>query len=704
MLEFRSREQTLVRRLRIAGAGLEPVATRLRVERAFASLDLPALGLPPSAVLCIRKFADPRPRTCRLGIGELRLPPAWRDSVRTEFERMARGAMRPARETVAASADCVLFADASELLSAAAEDWLTGRIHARWWWKSLLGAAASGGGVLPGLWLREPEYVPGALEHLAAKGKAAEFARRLPAAEARDILRRVAVSFGLSGLDQALTYVAGATAASGSSFVEERSDARPGGGFSVRPPWDELVRECRGAGLDTAGESLLGVGLSLSRAPALARREDFARRAAAWAGHATGVDSRPDMNTDRSHSPRDESPASPASPASNSQGNEHAPRELTVPPPSAPGSRDELTRRLWPRATGHAVNDERRPAGEVDDVREVKDRGRALKENESVTRLSEGVGSNAGPDSAVVGGPGAKESRDAEPDGPRETTQESHAESPLCDARFAPLLEAEIETRFGGLFHLVNLGLFLNLYGDFTTPAEPGLPLSVWDFVALLGRRLAGARVERDAVWPLLARLAGRAQAAEPGAHFSPPDEWRAGTEWLKPFGATRVHLRWADAGGRLRVAHPAGFTLIDVASEAAGAADEGSPDESPTPAVDENQLARELRPYLEAGARFDLRRVARVRGARGRTSRARWLDRLSAYAAARLSLALGARGAAHLSRLLCERHARVFVTAAHLDVVMRLGELPLEIRCSGLDRDPGWVPAAGRHIAFHFE
>ena len=37
--------------------------------------------------------------------------------------------------------------------------------------------------------------------------------------------------------------------------------------------------------------------------------------------------------------------------------------------------------------------------------------------------------------------------------------------------------------------------------------------------------------------------------------------------------------------------------------------------------------------------------------------------------------------------------------------LVARFGlrELPIEVRLSGLDRDPGWVPAAGRFVAFHF-
>ena len=47
---------------------------------------------------------------------------------------------------------------------------------------------------------------------------------------------------------------------------------------------------------------------------------------------------------------------------------------------------------------------------------------------------------------------------------------------------------------------------------------------------------------------------------------------------------------------------------------------------------------------------------------------------------------------------------ARVLLTATHLDVFLTLEELPVEIRIARLDRDPGWVPAAGRYIAFHFQ
>jgi hypothetical protein len=62
------------------------------------------------------------------------------------------------------------------------------------------------------------------------------------------------------------------------------------------------------------------------------------------------------------------------------------------------------------------------------------------------------------------------------------------------------------------------------------------------------------------------------------------------------------------------------------------------------------------------------------------------------------------------LSRMLTSQthfaicHARVHTLAAHVDIHFDLADLPLQVRFAGLDRDPGWVPAAGRFIAFYFD
>jgi len=149
------------------------------------------------------------------------------------------------------------------------------------------------------------------------------------------------------------------------------------------------------------------------------------------------------------------------------------------------------------------------------------------------------------------------------------------------------------------VFYLVNLGIYLGLYGDFTMPMEPGIELNIWDFVALVGRDLIGAEIEKDPVWLLLADLAGR------------EDE----LENMEP-----------------------------------------------------------------------------------------WLDELMPSVRQRLRAALGLDETTDPGPLLISHSGRVRVTETHIDVFLLLAELPIAIRFAGLDRDPGWVPAAGRFIAFHFQ
>ena len=70
----------------------------------------------------------------------------------------------------------------------------------------------------------------------------------------------------------------------------------------------------------------------------------------------------------------------------------------------------------------------------------------------------------------------------------------------------------------------------------------------------------------------------------------------------------------------------------------------------------------------------------------------------------ARLILALGIDDEAALANLLLHHYAKIIITPTHLDVFFSLADHPIEIRLSGLDRNPGWVPAAGRFIAFHYD
>jgi hypothetical protein len=186
----------------------------------------------------------------------------------------------------------------------------------------------------------------------------------------------------------------------------------------------------------------------------------------------------------------------------------------------------------------------------------------------------------------------------------------------------------EIETELGGLFYLVNLALFLGLYSDFTMATPPVLALPIWDFVALVGRRLVPRLRRRDPLWRLLGELSGRGEAEPVGAGFEPP-RWRPPPGWERRRRGRR---------------HPKPSDPLE-----------------------------------------------------------RWLDWLMPNLRHRLRRALGPTPGVPLGRFVCAHRARVVVSATRLEVHFSLAELPLAIRLAGLDRDPGWVPAAGRSIAFRF-
>jgi hypothetical protein len=131
-------------------------------------------------------------------------------------------------------------------------------------------------------------------------------------------------------------------------------------------------------------------------------------------------------------------------------------------------------------------------------------------------------------------------------------------------------------------------------------------------------------------------------------------------------------------------VRHPCGFWILDIEQQ------EETADES-------------LRPYADGPAFTLRRRLLPHEAMLPAAPLARWLGWLMAYVRVRLARAL-CTPMDEVGRLLCRHPARVQVTGNRLDVVLRLADLPIEVRRAGIDRDPGWVPAAGRTIAFRFD
>jgi len=639
----------VVSRLRVVSPGDDALAVQLRVSNLLGASWLEPSGLPPSAIVVIRKLVDPLPGRLPLRGLAGRPPLVWEQAVSAAIDRLVRRAARPALGAVPADAQAVIFVDISEWLACLAADWLKGLVASRWWWRDLLRRVDPGRALLSA-WLAAPESVPAALRHLADRRQVVDFARALTDDFARALIDAVVLRFGLSRVREALDRVE-ETPSDGphreSETQVEGSPARPRISSQAAygpgsPPRLARAPEGASAGLGLPARALLGIGLTLARATAEARTPSFAHALHRWlaaishheTGYAAGVD----------HEFIAEEPRPGSTMTSG------------VDVKAGDGPSESFTADAEPSAADAA------PPAASDSPAAAASVPPPVSEPEGLGRAEDGDPGSSGPDI-------------------RPLIEEVRA--PILSEDDGPMV-VPVVTEFGGLFFLINLAVFLGLYGDFSTPAEPGIALDLWDFVALVGLRLVGEPLRVDPVWPLLARLAVRDEWEPPGQDFDPGNEWRLPPEWLAAFPKPSDWV-WDYNGDRLRVRHAEGFLVLDVPL-GAGAV--------------ECRLEEEMRAYPAVQLRPGHVPSAEAEG----PPVERWLDRLLPYVRTRLARALGASETESVGWTLCQARARIFVTADRLDVMLPLQEHPIAIRLAGLDRDPGWVPAAGRFVAFHFE
>ncbi len=247
----------------------------------------------------------------------------------------------------------------------------------------------------------------------------------------------------------------------------------------------------------------------------------------------------------------------------------------------------------------------------------------------------------------------------------------ANAPSPLARSGALPMpgprSHTEFDTAFGGLFFLLNVALDAGLYGDFTQSLHPGLPVSPWRFLQASGRRFFGRRFAAD---PLAAWLMERAGGADPLP--AAPPTWQAPAAWLRPFDSDCRPWRWLHAPNGQRLCHPAGF----IAAQALGGA-----------------------PWAAVPAQ-----VQHVQTLQPISLRQGLLGLLWPWLGCRIARAVGLPDAASALRLMAQLPARVQAHGDRLDLRLRLSSLPLALRLAGLDRDPGWLPAAGCDLRFHFD
>ena len=688
-------EASMIVRMRVEATNLDPLAAQLRLSRLLSGAQFHPTVLPRSAILFIRKLPDPMPGLLDLETHDLRPPRAWQEALSTSLDQITAAAAYPAREVVANDSHAVIFLDPAELLSSLAHDWLTSTLTTRWWWQSFLRK-----GRVPEIviqrWRAAPEYVPAALQHLSKQHLAAPFVAKLSEGDVHQIVGSLARSFGLQALQRTLeTRLPGPSSTTTEldfGSANTRSDRSDNDAFdaATRAPWVDRVPEAGSRQLSSEQQRFLGIALTIQRAPAQARSRTFARAVERWQ---KAVARRVQDEQDRVQAI--------------ALAHAGAPVESHREGSSDPGNVSPI------QSQQNTIREHAKVAARLAVIHDAEER-QAQTKSFPEEFSSKTTASDRPPHDSM----GTKillptfdpvrdltEVQESERDLFSLEHQDLFASVSLDDSVAAA--SVEIESQLGGLFYLINLGLYLNLYGDFTMPAAPGIELSPWDFVALVGAELVGDSLEEDPIWSLLTNLAGRDSEEPPGSSFAPDDEWRLPPEWLARFSDDRPwrwttlgtqasrpakHARGVRTQARLRVLHPEGFLILDL----------------PLAKDVHEQLQREIKPYDVSSRSLSREGIPKSSRLRSKVTASpkvrRWLSRLMPYVRARLCLALGLESHHNIDTMLCRRYARVRATDTHLDVYFGLADLPLEIRFAGLDRDPGWVPAAGRFITFHFD
>jgi hypothetical protein len=520
------------------GSDLDPLALRGRLESVLSDVSFEP-RLPPSAILFIRKLSDPLPGSIQLDSPHARAPHAWRHAFQRRFDQLVSSAARPAHGFVADSAESVVFYDYAELLACLTADWCSGVAMTRWWWQALL-KRGDLSWLVRQFWREKIEYVPAALEHVVRKGVLVEFVSRLSDVEVREIVQRVIHTFSLTRIAR--------IKATDFFLVDEAPLLIEKTHVQTPMPWIDVVPESNTPQLRPVQQLFVGIVLMVHRAPSRVRSVSFAREIEHWIEeHVVEAPRAQTIIVEEIHEPEFIEPVETQAPIRVNP--IPGPPEIPQPAPPPAGSVSSAVNKPEPIKIANAIFRYEEPP----EVLPVT----------SVTHTEQIV---------------------------EETTPPE-----LIDSEPSPLDPATIETNLGGLFYLINLAIFLEIYSDFTSPVEQFHDdLSIWDFVTIVGKELD--QETDDPIWELLRNLADREDEL-----ITPP-----------------------------------------------------------------------------------------------------WLTDLLPHIHARLHLALGIDD--DLAEILLHHEAKITITPTHAHVFFSLADHPIEIRLSGLDRNPGWVPAAGRFIAFHYD
>jgi len=678
-MDFGRQNKSVISKLRVKGKNLENVAARMHFERLFAATDLTPQGLPPNAIVCIRKISDPKPATLRLSHTELRFTETWQKNVSLEIEKLYRKAFYPIRGFVPEDAESLIFADYSELLACLAIDYCNGVVTEKWWWKSLF-PKLSFAPTVAEIWIDAVEFTPTSFQILANKQKAIQFINKLEDAEAEQLLKEILRVFNLNKLQSALFEPIAKTEIEKIKFQKVKVEKPDNKTFKAKNPEIEpispfvnLLPEIVTNETDFVRQNLFGIAYLLAKSPRRVRSEQFAEKIGIYRAEIEVFQKTKLQKHVEIERKQFRKKTAKIEKSGNSTEKRKISRFNDFRAETAPQFEKSESPKIPKRTFDEIVSSQKPKTESIEKEKTPKTESRN-KTKKSILSFEE-IKSDGKTEKLSL--------QDSKKEPLRKTEIKNDETEISLETTEHETVDFILFTRFGGVFYLLNLGIFLDLYRDFTENLNEEVDLNIWDFVALISLEFLGDAIKKDSVWRFLEELGGREESEILGSGFTPENDWRIPIDWLKTFQNFRKWT-WFTDKNRLIVRHPANFSVFDV--ELNGDFDV--------------QLTAELKKYEKY---FDEIKNLPKRQTETMTAFERWLLNLSEYIKARLLQALNLENVDEIGEILFKHTAQINVSGTHLDINFSLADLPLSVRFSGLDRDPGWIPAAGKFVMFHF-
>lgn len=752
--------------LKLCGQYSDSPALRLHISKILTSLDVRPPGMSPSEIFIVYQIKDPVPGTLSVDAAQsINAISRWHSALSTQLSELYQRAGRPAKNRNVGEVGAVLFMDQAELLACFCRDIADVRVTDRWWWRSHFGKSLPIH-ALPEmaarLFLQTPQLLPAVVHQLAQWRCDVSLIKSFEAPLARQLMQAVLHEFGLAELDRQLLYVGYATTESGvvrpsnveqvehQAFDETVKDVHNKSAIDqvenkrsetvsqsvpaikVAPPWlMGFDQDISTPGLNKEQIVLLGISRLLHSAPLKLRQEYFQKQVIDWWVDTDSVESHTSEdvltstleNQEWLADKRRQQSGKNSGTATNKPGmiafSHDVEKKHRALKQSA--SRDSVESNSTTHQFSLADSVHEPPISEksVQDLLDLTETqspkfATDLKPNIDQDSLSAPISS-----ASMLSEQQDKTDKSADydlyDDSCQPMQQNEYKDNTLSEDEWAVVngldgvelfySEAHLDTQFGGLLYLINLLQQLHLPEVLSQQWRLEQQISRWALLDALARSLLGKKYQahkQDPLWRLLARLDQRRCNTPIGKGFCRYNDYRIPLQWFGFFNVnTETVFNWALHRRRLRIWTD--FAIIvecDIDESVAVEQQVFSELQQYLPTISIEQLSighfaqapqENRRQLINAGMAQDLAHLLAliVPPIRRYLQQALKLDSLSPQL---------------LLNKLFRCDGRVFSSSSHIDLVAGINSTSFDIRCSGLDQDPGWLPEYGRVVLFHFK